>query len=299
MSSQRSLSSSSDPLKHASSESNIAEIQDDASISVAENNSAVRSKRRLRDTEDMIMSNKDFMAVFTKWQSAQDTKYSKLLQSLNELKSQNSDIKKSVEFMSHKYDEMLGRLSFLETERQDYKKSINRLENKIEVLERNARITSVEIRNIPLKQKETKEALSQIALNIGGTLNVPMQTSDIKNIFRVNTKSTTKPIIADFTTVAMKDKFISCFKKYNQQNTKEKLNTANIKIEGPSKRIYISENLTEKTRKLFYQAREFARNNAFTFCWTSFGKVYLRKSEGLPQIIINSEQDFEKIPPHK
>lgn len=293
MSLQRSLDQN---MVHAHSDTDItAAKENEPSASAATRNTAMRNKRKLRDIEDSIMSNKDFMTVFNKWQAEQDLKFTALLQSLNELKAQNSDIKKSVEFISIKYDEMMEKMLSLETERQEYKKSIATLESKIEALERNTRITSVEIRNIPMKEKENRESLYKIALNIGSALDIPVQSSDIKNTFRVNKKSASKPIIVDFTTVAMKDKFINCFKKYNQRSTKEKLNTEKIKIEGPANRIFISENLTDKTRKLFYQAREFARANTFTFCWTSFGKVYLRKSEGSPQILISSELDFEKI----
>lgn len=61
-------------------------------------------------------------------------------------------------------------------------------------------------------QKETKEDLKNIIKNSAQTLDIPLQELEIKDSYRINTKSTIKPIIVNFTTVGTKEKFISAYK---------------------------------------------------------------------------------------
>lgn len=56
-------------------------------------------------------------------------------------------------------------------------------------------------------------------------------------------------MIVDFTSVLLKDKFVSKYTKGIKENNR--LTTEKLKISGPSKPIFISENLTAKLKKLF------------------------------------------------
>lgn len=129
--------------------------------------------------------------------------------------------------------------------------------------------------------------------SIAETLDVPVQTSDIRNIQRINTKKPeNKPIIVDFTSVLTKEKLIEHCKKFNRTN---KLTTSHLHIKGPSKPIFISENLTYKTRRLYFLARDFAKTNDYKYCWTAGGKVYIRKKEGEPTLRLNGEEDIKVL----
>ncbi|XP_013146619.1 PREDICTED: uncharacterized protein LOC106109570 [Papilio polytes] len=83
--------------------------------------------------------------------------------------------------------------------------------------------------------------------------------------------------------------------KFNKNNSNNKLNTEHLQIKGPKIPIYFSENLSTKTKRLYYLAREFAAYEKYKFCWTTHGKVYLRKEEGTPLYRINSEEDINKL----
>ncbi|KAL4708006.1 hypothetical protein ACJJTC_010622 [Scirpophaga incertulas] len=61
---------------------------------------------------------------------------------------------------------------------------------------------------------------------------------------------------------------------------------------GPSKPIFISENLTAKVKKLFYLSREFAKTHAYKFCWVTNGKIFLRKKENGTLSRIERESDL-------
>lgn len=273
------------PLQHYASDSNIAKsplpIQEAFSFS----NIATRKNKRKNDD----ISKSEILDLFSLIKEDQDSKFSAILSSINE-------VKVSMDFMSQKYDEVLQRLDFLEEERKTHDSKIQTLENKIEILERNTRRTSIEIRNVPQSTKETKEDLKNIVRKTAETLSVPLNSSsDIRDIYRINSKSMVKPIIADFTTVFARDSFLSSFKKFNKEHHSGKLSTANLIVGGPSNPVYISENLTQRDRKLYFLAREFAKSSGYSFCWTSFGRIFLRKAEGSPHICINAESDLDNL----
>lgn len=49
----------------------------------------------------------------------------------------------------------------------------------------------------------------------------------------------------------------------------------------------------------YYITREFTRDNSYSYCWTSRGSIYLRKTEGQPVIRIQSETDLTKLMKNK
>lgn len=184
----------------------------------------------------------------------------------------------------------------LEVERNDQLTYIQILEEKVEELDRNNKSSSLEIRNIPITNTESKDSLRNIIATVGKSLKVSIQNSDIKDVYRLNSKTKKdKPIIVDFTTVLMKELILQASKKYNKTYRDNKLNTTNLHLPGPANTIYISENLTINTKRLFYLARDFAKTNQYAYCWTSKGKVYLRERDGGPFVRIDSSHMLDKL----
>lgn len=280
------------PLQHYASDPNIAQSplqEPEVGTALSFTNIANRNrfnKRKREDTDDFTKA--EILDLFTTLKEDQDAKFSAILSSIN-------DFKVSMEYMSHKHDEVLVRLDFLEEERKTYNTNIKALEDKIENLERHSKETSIELRNVPQTDKETKEDLKNIVHKAAKALSVPIESFECKDVYRVNTKTGAKPIIADFTTVFLRDQFLSSFKKYNREHPTERLCTKNLGIEGTTNPVYISGNLTQRDRKLYYLAREFTKASDYTFCWLSFGRIFIRKSEGSPPIRIFNEIDLDKL----
>lgn len=212
------------------------------------------------------------------------------------LEKQNSDIKDSIQFLSDKYDNILGEIENLKKEKNKEKMSILQLEDKIEQLERQIRATTIELRSIPVKEGETKNDLTEIAINLSNTLNVPIQPIEIRDIFRVQSKKAGNPIIIEFTTIKTKEALQNALKTHNKEKI-NKLKASDLNIEMPDNNIpiYISDSLTSKARKLHYLARNFKSQYGYTFCWTSHGRVFLRQSEGMPKIRIDDESDLNLL----
>ncbi|KOB62072.1 Zinc finger DNA binding protein [Operophtera brumata] len=208
---------------------------------------------------------------------------------MDEMKKMMSDFQAE---QSSKHEKLLAVVNGLEKERTVNFQYISSLESKVDSFERSARSTCIEIRNLPTSQPETKSSLVENVVQIGKILNVPMLTTEVKDIFRIKTKDpANKTVIVDFTSVLLKERFVSKYKKCNKENNR--LTTEKLRISGPSKPIFISENLSTKLKKLFYLAREHAKANDFKFCWASNGKIFLRKREGGPLVRVNNESDLK------
>ncbi|XP_045766805.1 uncharacterized protein LOC123868359 [Maniola jurtina] len=235
--------------------------------------------------------------MFLSFTMEQDKKLDKIQESINEIRTQNAEIYKSIEFLSQEHDEFKNRLDKFEAERKEHLSYISTLENKIENLERKSINTCVEIRNISkLKQNETKNDLQDIISRLGSKLSLNIQPSDIKDIYRSYAKSEThKPIIVEFTSALMKENLISNFKKFNKINAGGRFSTTIINIAGPARPIYLSELLTRKSKRIFFLARDFAKTHEYSFCWTARGHIYLRKQEGAPQMRVDTEEDLAKL----
>ncbi|CAB3248469.1 unnamed protein product [Arctia plantaginis] len=187
-------------------------------------NVTVRAKRkRSEDSGDVNLS--VFMSEMTKmfhdFKNEQELKVAAILASVTDIKKQNSDICASVEYVSKSYDALLEQINHLKSERQENLNYIRTLENRLEKAERNARSSCVEIRNIPPNKKESKEQLLHTIIATGRTLNIPIESYEVRDIFRIQTKEPDqKPIIVDFTSVIKKER-IHRLKMSAEKNTSE------------------------------------------------------------------------------
>ncbi|CAG9116434.1 unnamed protein product [Plutella xylostella] len=279
-------------LQHAGSEPNLNKCTTPDPIEKNMLNIICRNKRKHDDDQTSLLT--EMKNMFTQWQKIQDKKFESLLSTVKDIKEQNVSIQASVEFISKQYDDLLERMNHLELERKANMSHIQSLEDKIDYLERALRSSSIEIRNASLDKQESKIDLINTVRKIGETINVPIQPSDLRDVFKMSTKSDSKPIIAEFTSVLTKEKFLQSYKSFNKER-KDKLNTSCVHPAMPPKPVFISESLTPKLKKLHFLARDYAKTNAYDYCWINNGKIFLRKKEGTPYIRITTEQDLSKL----
>ncbi|KAH9641722.1 hypothetical protein HF086_006236 [Spodoptera exigua] len=234
--------------------------------------------------------------MFTSFQAQQNQKFDTLNQSMNVIKELHSELKNSVEFVSRKYDESLAKIELLQEENKTSKKQISLLEQKLEQYEKGSKASTLEIRNIPKTEPETKQQLIGMVMEVATAIqpNLNINSTEIRDVYR--TKAET--IVVDFTTVTRKSEVIGSVIKYNKSQKVKKalpLNTNNIKMKGAPRNIYLSDCLTVKTQQLFYLSRQLTKRQGFHGCWTSFGKVYIRKKEGDSPIHIKNIEDLNNI----
>lgn len=251
------------------------------------------NNRNKRKREDSCVE--EIKLLLSKTAAQTEARFTALQASISEILTQNIEIKDNIKFISKRYDDINLKMENLEIERKADRCRIQRLEETIENLERQLCSTKIEIKNIPKKQGESKDDLCRIVQETANLLSSPIEKNAIKEVFRMGKKDDSSLIIVDFNCALVKEKLIKGAREFNLKNKNGKLNTNHLNMEGPAKPVYISEKLTPKAQRIYYLARNFAKENKYAYCWTSFGRVFLRQAEGQKQIPINSEADLKNL----
>ncbi|KAJ8734532.1 hypothetical protein PYW08_013782 [Mythimna loreyi] len=308
---------------------NISQTQSEPDLNAAiEESEYVTNRNKRPRTEHSPQGQQGVNDSLANWKRDQDARITKLLEDqttfmsklftdISEIKSQNikiqesnaeirktnGDIERSISFINQQFEDLKREVEDLKKERQEQRKYVECLEKKIIDLQMKSRSSAIEIRNIPQSDMETTAALIKTVCSIGNVVGKPIPETEIRDVYRLPGKSTKdtaastpRPIIAEFTKVQTKQDILSAVRSYNNKKSKEnKINSELIGIPGNRRPVYIAEQLSSSSKKLFYLAREFAIKHNFMFCWVSNGNIFLRKQTGDKQIIINSEKCLQNI----
>lgn len=151
---------------------------------------------------------------------------------------------------------------------------------------------------MPRRQKEGKKELFSMVEKLYSVIDSQDLTGayPLRDVYRLPSKpdATTSTIVAEFSNTLAKDNFIQKVKKYTK-NQYAQLNSKHLGINDPKTFVYISKHLTMKATRLFYLARDVAKTHGFDYCWTSNGRVFLRKKENAPHILVKSEETLASI----
>jgi hypothetical protein len=123
--------------------------------------------------------------------------------------------------------------------------------------------------------------------------------SDIKDIYRIRGKrdrvSSASIIVVEMTSTLQKTDLIQKCKTFNTKN-KTKLRAKHLGLtEQEDAPIFVSEQLTPKASRLYFLARDLIKSTDFTFCWTAYGNVYVRRDENSPIITITNEAQIKQL----
>ncbi|VVC96076.1 unnamed protein product [Leptidea sinapis] len=277
-------------VQHTLSDSDIAQTK-------THETATQRSSKRRRGSPDKSCTTEDIKNILAEWKNNENSLLNKLVNDVAEIKHQNTQIKesnkeieKALEFLNCQYEAMRKKMELLESERKEHISQIEILEQKVEELNRTLKSSSIEIRNMSsMKNYENKDELSSIVVKTCKALNVDIEKRELKDIYVIRGKGGNNTIVAEFTSNIVKHNVIKGVKLYNKQHPNSRLNTSVIGLDGDKKRIYISEALTYKARRLFYLARDLAKTEEFKYCWVSNGKIFLRKTDQSQHMEIKNE----------
>ena len=159
-------------------------------------------------------------------------------------------------------------------------------------MQRQSRKTCIEIKNVPRSDRESTEDLAKMVLCFAKNINLEMETRDIKDIFRLQAKPENKrsstPIIVELGSTVLKTDLLKKVKLFNVKN-KNKLRAKHLGHASEDTPVFVSEQLTPKAARLFFLARELVKSTKYKYCWTSFGKVLVRKDDHSRIIHITNE----------
>lgn len=262
------------------------------------------SQRNKRQREESIspshfQSFKEEMKEFlTSLISEQKKELVEITKNVREIHLSNSNIEHSVSLLATQNEEFRKKIELLESQATKDREYISLLEEKVEDLQRVARKTSVELKNVPRKNTETRDDLINLFLNLAKTVNIDISPRDIKDIFRLksrNNKESNPPIIAEFGSTILKTDLLKKAKEFNQKY-KIKLQAKHLGLTvGEDTPIYISEQLTTKGARLFFLSRDLVKSRQYKYCWTAFGKIYVRKDESSKIIWIQNEAQVHHL----
>lgn len=293
------------PLSSSESDlTNLSKASETLNITLRHNAKRLRTSDETQENSFSSFK-RDLLETITAMIAEQNIKFSAIEESISVIKSQNStihqsncEIERSLDFVSHQIEDVNNKISLLEDDRKKILNEIIFINSKIENLECINRKTSVEIRNVPNSKKhESKSTLFGMIQQLQGSIGLENEyCSQIRDVYRMNYKSQSNvsTIVIEFMNTLVREKFITKTKIYSKSKS-DQISSRMLGLDGNSLPIYISEHLTPRTRKLFYLAREFAKRKDFNYCWTSGGKVFLRKREGSQHFLIRDENDLKSL----
>ncbi|KAF9415636.1 hypothetical protein HW555_006781 [Spodoptera exigua] len=209
----------------------------------------------------------------------------------------NAEIEKTVTYISKQYDDIIKDVDLLKKENLAQKDYISNLELKIQDIQQRSRTSSIEVRNVPPINNETAADLSTIIAKVGAAVGMPLDVAQLRDTYRLPGKEgTVRPIIAELSSVQIKNQLLSSVRNFNKSNPNEgRLNTTCIGLSDDRRPVYVAEYLPVSSRKLFYLAREFSKQKGYKYCWTSNGNIFIRKEPGAKQVLIRSEKTLKDL----
>ncbi|CAG9791466.1 unnamed protein product [Diatraea saccharalis] len=229
--------------------------------------------------------------------SNQHNELKKITPTLMDIQQTNKSIENSISFLSSQNEELKKKLEKFEMQAKKDREQIVLLEDKIEELQRNDRKNNFEIKNVPKAREENRHNLINMVLNLSKTIGCNITEGDVHDIYRVKSSKNVinTPIVVEVSSILLKNNFIKMCKSHNVKR-KEKLCGKHLGFTtNEDTPIFIGEQLTAKGARLFYLARDLAKSKAYKFCWTSYGKVYIRKQENTPVILIKTEAQVNHL----
>lgn len=262
-----------------------------------------RTKRNRDDMEDSISKQLDefkleLHKMFTIFSDKHSNEIQQMTTALKQLQQSNLNIENSITYLTAQNEDLKIKINQLEHQSKEDKKHITVLENKVEDLLMGSRKANFVIKNVPRRNSENKEDLLEMIMCLSSNLNINITKCDVKDIYRVRGKNSSQqntPIIVETGSTLLRTEILKLGKAFNIKN-KTKLCCKHLGYKTlEDTPIFISEHLTPKGSRLHFLARDLTKAGAFKFCWTAYGKVYLKKDEASPTITVNSEEQLHQL----
>lgn len=261
---------------------------------------ATRNKKPREDDfkTDLDEFKKEMKSMIASLLSVQEKELQKISSVQKDIQHSNANIENSVAFIALQNEQLQKKIETLECRALEDRKYIAILENKIEDMQRGSRKANFEMKNVPKQKKETKEDLVEMVTCLAKNIGCSLTVNDIKDVYRVQTKKegvNNAPIVVETISTLVKTDLLKMTKAFNVQH-KTKLCAKHLGLRAAEDTpIFISEQLTAKASRLHFLARDLAKSKSYKFCWTAYGKVYVRRDENSPIITISNEPQVQQL----
>lgn len=217
---------------------------------------------------------------------------------LKQIQQSNINIEKSITSLTEHNEELKVKIGKLESQAKESNQYITVLEQKLEDIQIGCRKANFVLKNVPKKSDESKEDLMDMVVCLSRNIGCVMDKHNINDIFRVRGKksdSPNTPIVVETSSAILKAELLKMGKTFNLKN-KTKLSCKHLGLKTHEDTpIFLAEHLTTKASRLFFHARDLSKSGAYKFCWTAYGKVYVKKNEHSPTVIIRTEDQVHQL----
>lgn len=258
------------------------------------------TQRSKRSREDLFIGEqldnfkkemKDMLAIMLTQQTQEVTS------KLKEIQQTNLNIENTITYLASQNQDFENKISLLEQQSKEDKKHIMLLENKIEEMETGTRKANFVIKNVPKLAGETKEELIGLVMTLSKGIDCSLTKSDIKDIYRVRGKNDIQntPIVVETGSTLIKNEILQKGKSFNKKH-QSKLCCKHLGFKSQEDNpIFLSEHLTPKASRLYFLARDLIKAGEYKYCWTAYGKVYIKKDDQAQKITVRSEEQIHQL----
>lgn len=257
------------------------------------------SQRAHRLENDQMKEFKEEMRkLMIYFSNSQKEELGELKSALKDIRETNLNIENATTNLTLQNEEFKNKIISLESQVKEDRQYIIYLESKIEDLQSSSRKTNLEIKNVPKKDREEKQDLIDMTIKLTESIDCKITKSDIKDVYRVrgrNANQKNTPIVVELTSTLVKNDILKMTKSFNVKN-RGKLCAKHLGMKSNEDTpIFLSEHLTAKGNRLHYLARDLKKSKGYKFCWTSYGRIYVRKTEQSQIIPITNEEQVQHL----
>lgn len=206
---------------------------------------------------------------------------------LETLSTQIEEIKQDQTKQNKAIGELTTKVNQLNLDLDDKDKEILALNNRINALEQTYYVNNLEICGIPKLEGENVNTLSDIVKKVANVMGVTTKgIIEARRGFAPRRENAAPPPIAlRFNTSTARDEWMA--KRKNRDLTVGKVLDSQSNVP-----IYVNEQLSPFNKKLFWYAKQSAKDRNYKYVWSKYGKIYARKNDSMGVIKINSLDDI-------
>lgn len=207
------------------------------------------------------------------------------------------DLKTSLSYLTNENSKLLEQIKSLESEKDNLTKRTDELELRVAKMQhenadrqQRERFLNLEIVGVPERKSEN---LSDLLKKIAEHAGVTVTGADIEHASRVQPRQPIvgrpRAIVVKLKSQLIKDSIISGLRKSRGVTTQD------VGIAGSERRFYVNEHLTIHNKDLLKKTKERAKSNFFTYVWVKNCRIFVRKSDAAPPLLIKSMEDLKKM----
>lgn len=220
------------------------------------------------------------------------------------IKKDFDELSNTVVFLSGLQDEQVvinsesrEKLRKLENENSSLMCTVSELNARVGQMEQLSRDCNVEVQCVPESRTENVvEVLNKLLHSVSCELPASSVLS-VHRVAKLNSDSDRpRSIVAKLATPLLRDSVLAAVTKFNKskKNKDDKLNSLHLGF-ASKQPIYVSEHLTPSNKKLHAAARKFAKEKDYLYVWIRNGRIFIRKNNESPFIVVKSEAFLKTI----